>query len=227
MRPLIHIKNPMTQDELKKQVARSAIEYIKNVPVIGVGTGSTVNFFIEMLADYTSSIDAAISSSIDTTRRLESVGIKVLDLNEVNNVEVYIDGADEVDPKKKLIKGGGGALTREKIIAGASDKFVCIVDSSKTVDVLGGFPLPIEVIPMSRKFVAGEMKKMGGQSVWRENFISDNGCEIIDIHNLYIRDPMEMERVINNIPGVVTVGLFALRDADVVLIGDGDKVITR
>ncbi|KAF3978246.1 MAG: ribose-5-phosphate isomerase RpiA [Methylococcales symbiont of Iophon sp. n. MRB-2018] len=217
----------MTQDELKKQVARSAIEYIKNVPVIGVGTGSTVNFFIEMLADYTSSIDAAISSSIDTTRRLESVGIKVLDLNEVNNVEVYIDGADEVDPKKKLIKGGGGALTREKIIAGASDKFVCIVDSSKTVDVLGGFPLPIEVIPMSRKFVAGEMKKMGGQSVWRENFISDNGCEIIDIHNLYIRDPMEMERVINNIPGVVTVGLFALRDADVVLIGDGDKVITR
>ncbi|KAF3982589.1 MAG: ribose-5-phosphate isomerase RpiA [Methylococcales symbiont of Hymedesmia sp. n. MRB-2018] len=217
----------MTQDELKKQVARSAIEYIKNVPVIGVGTGSTVNFFIEMLADYTSSIDATVSSSIDTTRRLESVGITVLDLNEVNNVEVYIDGADEVDPKKKLIKGGGGALTREKIIAGASDKFVCIVDSSKTVDVLGGFPLPIEVIPMSREFVAGEMKKMGGQPVWRENFISDNGCEIIDIHNLYIRDPMEMERVINNIPGVVTVGLFALRDADVVLIGDGDKVITR
>jgi ribose 5-phosphate isomerase A len=145
----------------------------------------------------------------------------------VDNVKVYIDGADEVDPKKKLIKGGGGALTREKIIAGASDQFVCIVDSSKTVDVLGGFPLPIEVIPMSREFVAREMEKMGGKSVWRENFISDNGCEIIDIHNLYIRDPMEMERVINNIPGVVTVGLFALRDADVVLIGDGDKVVTR
>ncbi len=217
----------MTQDELKKQVARSAIEYIKDVPVIGVGTGSTVNFFIEMLVDYTSTIDAAISSSIDTTRRLESVGIKVLDLNEVDNVKVYIDGADEVDPKKKLIKGGGGALTREKIIAGASDKFVCIVDSSKTVDVLGGFPLPIEVIPMSRQYVARELVKMGGQPVWRENFISDNACEIIDIHNLYIRDPMEMERVINNIPGVVTVGLFALRDADVVLIGDGDTVITR
>ncbi|HIF54277.1 MAG: ribose-5-phosphate isomerase RpiA [Methylococcales bacterium] len=217
----------MTQDELKKQVARSAIEYIKNVPVIGVGTGSTVNFFIEMLGDYTSTIDAAISSSIDTTRRLESVGIKVLDLNEVDNVKVYIDGADEVDPNKKLIKGGGGALTREKIIAGASDQFVCIVDSSKTVDVLGGFPLPIEVIPMSREFVARELVKMGGQPVWRENFISDNGCEIIDIHNLYMRDPMAMERVINNIPGVVTVGLFALRDADVVLIGDGDKVITR
>lgn len=217
----------MTQDELKKQVARSAIEYIKNVPVIGVGTGSTVNFFIEMLGDYTSTIDAAISSSIDTTRRLESVGIKVLDLNEVDNVKVYIDGADEVDPNKKLIKGGGGALTREKIIAGASDQFVCIVDSSKTVDVLGGFPLPIEVIPMSREYVARELVKMGGQPVWRENFISDNGCEIIDIHNLYMRDPMAMERVINNIPGVVTVGLFALRDADVVLIGDGDKVITR
>ncbi|MEO1881826.1 MAG: ribose-5-phosphate isomerase RpiA, partial [Methylococcales bacterium] len=176
---------------------------------------------------YTSTIDAAISSSIDTTRRLESVGIKVLDLNEVDNVKVYIDGADEVDPNKKLIKGGGGALTREKIIAGASDQFVCIVDSSKTVDVLGGFPLPIEVIPMSREFVARELVKMGGQPVWRENFISDNGCEIIDIHNLYMRDPMAMERVINNIPGVVTVGLFALRDADVVLIGDGDKVITR
>ncbi len=217
----------MTQDELKKQVARSAIEYIKNVPVIGVGTGSTVNFFIEMLGDYTSTIDAAISSSIDTTRRLESVGIKVLDLNEVDNVKVYIDGADEVDPNNKLIKGGGGALTREKIIAGASDQFVCIVDSSKTVDVLGGFPLPIEVIPMSREYVARELVKMGGQPVWRENFISDNGCEIIDIHNLYMRDPMAMERVINNIPGVVTVGLFALRDADVVLIGDGDKVITR
>ncbi len=217
----------MTQDELKKQVARSAIEYIKNVPVIGVGTGSTVNFFIEMLGDYTSTIDAAISSSIDTTRRLESVGIKVLNLNEVDNVKVYIDGADEVDPNNKLIKGGGGALTREKIIAGASDQFVCIVDSSKTVDVLGGFPLPIEVIPMSREYVARELVKMGGQPVWRENFISDNGCEIIDIHNLYMRDPMAMERVINNIPGVVTVGLFALRDADVVLIGDGDKVITR
>jgi len=217
----------MTQDELKKQVARSAIEYIKNVPVIGVGTGSTVNFFIEMLGDYTSTIDAAISSSIDTTRRLESVGIKVLDLNEVDNVKVYIDGADEVDPNKKLIKGGGGALTREKIIAGASDQFVCIVDSSKTVDVLGGFPLPIEVIPMSREFVARELVKMGGQPIWRQNYMTDNGCEIIDIHNLYMRDPMAMERVINNIPGVVTVGLFALRDADVVLIGDGDKVITR
>ena len=217
----------MTQDELKKQVARSAIEYIKDVPVIGVGTGSTVNFFIEMLADYASSIDAAISSSIDTTLRLESVGIKVLDLNEVDNVKVYIDGADEVDPKKKLIKGGGGALTREKIIAGASDQFICIVDASKTVDVLGGFPLPIEVIPMAREFVSREMEKMGGKAVWRENFISDNACEIIDIHNLYIRDPIAMERVINNIPGVVTVGLFALRDADVVLIGDGDRVITR
>lgn len=216
----------MTQDELKKQVAASALEYIKDVPVIGVGTGSTVNFFIEMLADYTSTIEAAISSSIDTTKRLENVGIKVLDLNDVSNVVVYIDGADEIDPKKKLIKGGGGALTREKIIAGASEKFVCIADSSKSVDVLGGFPLPIEVIPMARNFVAREMEKMGGKAVWREGFISDNGCEIIDVHNLYMREPMEMEKVVNNIPGVVTVGLFALRDADVVLIGQGDKVIT-
>lgn len=217
----------MTQNELKKQVARSAIEYIKNVPVIGVGTGSTVNFLIEMLADYTSTIEAAISSSTDTTRRLESVGIKVLDLNEVSNVEVYIDGADEVDPKKKLIKGGGGALTREKIIAAASDKFICIVDDSKTVEVLGGFPLPIEVIPMSRKYVSREMEKMGGKAVWRENFISDNSCEIIDVHNLYIRDPMNIERIINNIPGVVTVGLFALRDADIVLVGEKGTVVTR
>lgn len=217
----------MTQDELKKQVARSAIEYIKNVPIIGVGTGSTVNFFIEMLADYKSTIDAAISSSIDTTRRIEKVGIKVLDLNEVSNVEVYVDGADEVSPNKKLIKGGGGALTREKIIAGASGKFVCIVDASKTVEVLGKFPLPIEVIPMARNYVSREMEKMGGKAVWRENFISDNGCEIIDIHHLNITEPMKMEAVINNIPGVITVGLFALRDADVVLIGDGDRVTTR
>ena len=216
----------MTQDELKKQVAESALHYIKNVPVIGVGTGSTVNFFIEMLADYTSTIDAAVSSSIDTTKRLESVGIQVLDLNEVNNVEVYIDGADEFDPNKKLIKGGGGALTREKIIAGASDKFVCIVDSSKSVDILGKFPLPIEVIPMARSFVAREIAKMGGQPVWRENYITDNGCEIIDIHNMEIMEPMTLERTINNIPGVVTVGLFALRAADVILVGKGDEVIT-
>lgn len=216
----------MTQDELKQQVAKSALEYIKNVPVIGVGTGSTVNFFIEMLADYTSTIEAAVSSSEDTSRRLKNVGIEVLNLNEVSNVEVYIDGADEFDPNKKLIKGGGGALTREKIIAGASDKFVCIVDSSKKVDVLGKFPLPIEVIPMSRSFVAREMVKMGGQPIWRENYITDNGCEIIDIHNLEIMEPMAMEKTINNIPGVVTVGLFALRDADVVLVGQGNEVIT-
>ena len=216
----------MTQDELKKQVAESALEYIKNVPVIGVGTGSTVNFFIEMLADYKSTIEATVSSSDDTTRRLEALGIPVLSLNEVSNIEVYIDGADEVDPNKKLIKGGGGALTREKIIAAASDKFVCIVDSTKTVNVMGKFPLPIEVIPMARSYVAREMVKMGGQPVWRENYMTDNGCEIIDIHNLNITNPMEMERIINNISGVVTVGLFALRDADVVLVGNGDKVDT-
>lgn len=215
-----------TQDALKKQVAASALPYIKNVSVIGVGTGSTVNFFIEMLADYTDTIDAAISSSIDTTRRLEGVGIQVLNLNEVERIAVYIDGADEINPNKQLIKGGGGALTREKIIAGASEQFICIADSSKKVDVLGKFPLPIEVIPMARNYVGREIAKIGGQAVWRENFISDNGCEIIDIHNLVIPDPVSMEKIINNIPGVVTVGLFALREADIVLIGKDDKVIT-
>ncbi len=216
----------MTQDELKKQVAESALEYIKGVPVVGVGTGSTVNFFIEMLADYKSSIDGAVSSSIGTTKRLEEVGINVLNLNDASNVEVYIDGADEITPDKLLIKGGGGALTREKIIAAASDKFVCIADASKKVDILGKFPLPIEVIPMARSYVAREMVKMGGQPVWRENFITDNGNEIIDIHNLDITDPKSMEKTINDIPGVITVGLFALRGADTVLIGEGDKVVT-
>lgn len=216
----------MNQDELKKQVALSAIDYIKNVPIVGVGTGSTVNFFIEMLADHKATIDGAVSSSIHTSKLLQKVGIEVLDLNQVNNIEVYIDGADEITPDKKLLKGGGGALTREKIIAAASDRFVCIADASKKVDVLGKFPLPIEVIPMSRSYVAREMVKMGGQPVWRENFISDNGCEIIDVHNLDISDANTMERAINNIAGVVTVGLFALRPADVVLVGNGNEVLT-
>ena len=214
----------MTQDELKQQVAKSALEYIKGLSIIGVGTGSTVNFFIDMLADYKADIEGALSSSDATTERLKKIGIPVLELNDVGDIEVYVDGADEVDPRKKLIKGGGGALTREKIIAAASKKFVCIVDSSKCVDVLGKFPLPVEVIPMSRSYVAREMVKLGGQPVWRENYITDNGCEILDIHNLEITNPMELERTINDITGVLTVGLFSHRAADVVLVGNGDKV---
>ncbi|WP_305910021.1 ribose-5-phosphate isomerase RpiA [Methylomarinum sp. Ch1-1] len=216
----------MTQDELKKQVAAAAIEYIKGVPIVGVGTGSTVNFFIEMLADYKNDIEGAVSSSEATTERLKNIGIPVLELNSAGDIEVYVDGADEVDPRKKLIKGGGGALTREKIIAAASKKFVCIVDESKCVDVLGKFPLPVEVIPMARSYVAREMVKLGGQPVWREDYYTDNGNEILDVHNMEITNPMEMERLINDITGVVTNGLFAHRDADIVLIGKGDKVET-
>jgi ribose 5-phosphate isomerase A len=214
----------MTQDELKQQVAKSALEYIKGLSIIGVGTGSTVNFFIDMLADYKADIEGAVSSSDATSELLKKIGIPVLELNDVGDIEVYVDGADEVDPRKKLIKGGGGALTREKIIAAASKKFVCIVDSSKCVDVLGKFPLPVEVIPMSRSYVAREMVKLGGQPVWRENYITDNGCEILDVHNLEITNPMELERTINDVTGVLTVGLFSHRAADVVLVGNGDKV---
>ncbi|MEE9337518.1 MAG: ribose-5-phosphate isomerase RpiA [Methylococcaceae bacterium] len=214
----------MTQDELKQQVAKSALEYIKGLSIIGVGTGSTVNFFIDMLADYKADIEGAVSSSDATSDLLKKIGIPVLELNDVGDIEVYVDGADEVDPRKKLIKGGGGALTREKIIAAASKKFVCIVDSSKCVDVLGKFPLPVEVIPMSRSYVAREMVKLGGQPVWRENYITDNGCEILDVHNLEITNPMELERTINDVTGVLTVGLFSHRAADVVLVGNGDKV---
>lgn len=216
----------MTQDELKQKVAQAALPYIKDIAVIGVGTGSTTNHFINMLADYKMDIDGAVSSSDGTSERLKKVGIRVLDLNEVGNLEVYIDGADEINPRKQLIKGGGAALTREKIIAQASKKFVCIADDSKSVDILGTFPLPVEVIPMARSFVAREIVKLGGQPVWRENCVTDNHNHIIDVHNLSILDPIELEKTINNIPGVVTVGLFALRPADVVLIGKGDQVIT-
>ncbi len=223
---LLHKSEYMTQDELKEQVAKSALKYIKGLSIIGVGTGSTVNFFIDMLADYKDDIEGAVSSSEATTTRLKAVGINVMELNHVGDIEVYIDGADEVDPRKNLIKGGGGAQTREKIIAAASKKFVCIVDSSKSVDVLGKFPLPVEVIPMARSYVAREMVKLGGQPIWRENYITDNGCEILDVHNLEITNPKELERIVNDIVGVVTVGLFAQRPADVVLVGNGDRVDT-
>ncbi len=217
----------MTQDELKQKVAQAALPYVRDVGIIGVGTGSTVNHFIDYLADFKADIEGAVSSSIVSTERLKKIGIPVLDLNAVGTLDVYVDGADEVNPHKHMVKGGGGALTREKIIAAASRKFVCIVDESKCVDVLGAFPLPVEVIPMARSYVARELVKLGGQPVWRENYITDNHNEILDVHNLSILDPTKLEELINNIVGVVTVGIFALRAADIVLIGKGDEVITR
>jgi ribose 5-phosphate isomerase A len=216
----------MTQDELKQKVAQAALEYVRGVGIVGVGTGSTVKHFINYLADLKGDIEGAVSSSEMSTAQLKQVGIPVLDLNAVGTLDVYVDGADEVNPHKYLVKGGGGALTREKIIAAASKKFVCIADETKCVDVLGKFPLPVEVIPMARSYVAREMVKLGGQPVWRENFITDNHNVILDVHNLDILDPIEMEKIINNITGVVTVGIFAMRPADVVLIGKGTEVAT-
>ncbi|MGD0961259.1 MAG: ribose-5-phosphate isomerase RpiA [Methylomonas sp.] len=218
----------MTQDELKKQVAQAALKYLKDIPVIGVGTGSTVTHLINLLADcnFKADIEGAVSSSVKTTEHLKKIGIPVLELNHTGDLDVYVDGADEVTPHKKMIKGGGGALTREKIIAAASRKFICIVDETKCVDILGRFPLPVEVLPLARSYVARQLVKLGGQPVLRENCITDNACEILDVHNLNIPDPIEMEKTINNIPGVVTVGLFALRGADVVLVGKGAEVIT-
>ncbi|MGZ5621040.1 MAG: ribose-5-phosphate isomerase RpiA [Methylobacter sp.] len=217
----------MTQDELKQKVAQAALEYVKGVSIIGVGTGSTVKHFINYLADIKGDIEGAVSSSEMSTAQLKEVGIPVLDLNSVGTLDVYVDGADEVTPHKHMVKGGGGALTREKIIAAASKKFICIVDESKCVDVLGKFPLPVEVIPMARSYVARELVKLGGQPVWRENVITDNHNMILDVHNLDIIDPIKLEQIINNITGVVTVGIFAMRPADVVLIGKGTEVITR
>ena len=216
----------MTQDELKKKVAEAALHYFKGISVVGVGTGSTVNHLIDFLADFKTQIDGAVSSSEGTTAKLKKVGIPVLDLNDTGTLEVYIDGADEVNAHFQMIKGGGGALTREKIIGAASKKFVCIADASKYVDVLGKFPLPVEVLPMARSYVAREMVKLGGQPVWREGFISDNGGQILDVHNLTILNPVELEKEINNIPGVITVGIFAIRPADVVLLGSEEGIKT-
>ncbi|TAN50496.1 MAG: ribose-5-phosphate isomerase RpiA [Methylococcaceae bacterium] len=214
----------MTQDELKKQVAKAALEYIKGYAILGIGTGSTVNHFIDFLADLKGSIDGAVSSSRMSTERLQKIGIPVLDLNAVGQLDIYIDGADEINPDLYMLKGGGGALTREKIIAGASRQFLCIADETKYVDVLGSFPLPVEVIPMSRSYVAREIVKLGGQPVWRENYITDNGNEILDVHNLTIMQPKALEQTLNNIPGVVTNGLFAMRGANMALLGGPDGV---
>ena len=216
----------MSNAEQKKQaVARAAIEYVEYDDIIGVGTGSTVDYFIEYLKPLKNKISGTIASSISTKEKLEANGIRVLDLNEVSDIPIYIDGADEVNPNLQLIKGGGGALTREKIIAGASNKFLCIVDESKVVDVLGKFPLPIEVLPMARSFVAREIIKIKGMPIWREELITDNGNIILDINHLDIIEPIKLEKELNQIPGVVTVGLFAARGADKVLVSNDNDVI--
>lgn len=216
----------MNQEQLKQEVARAALEFVENDTVIGVGTGSTVNCFIDALVDSKVRIEAAVSSSDATTQRLQGHGIEVLDLNQAGSLDLYVDGADEFDAHRRLIKGGGGALTREKIVAAASRQFICIVDESKRAGVLGSFPLPVEVIPMARSFVARKLAGLGGQPEWREGFTTDNGNWILDVHNLDLVDPLAMERSINDLPGVVTCGLFAIRPADLVLVA-GPSGVTR
>ena len=206
-----------TQDEQKRRSAEAAMRYVEDGAVIGVGTGSTVNQFIPLLATRKHDIEGAVSSSEASTALLKQHGVRVLELNSTGDLPVYIDGADECDPHFRLIKGGGGALTREKIIAGASRKFICLIDQSKRVDLLGQFPLPVEVIPMARSFVARQIVKLGGHPVLRERYSTDNGNQILDVHGLRITHPEELERELNQVPGVVTVGLFALRRADVVI----------
>lgn len=214
----------MNQDELKRQAALAALEYIKPGTIVGVGTGSTVNHFIDGLATIKHKIEGAVSSSNASTERLRKHGIQVFDLNEVDDIPVYVDGADEANEHLQLIKGGGGALTREKIIAHMAKTFVCIADESKLVPILGKFPLPIEVIPMARSMVARELVKRGGNPVYRDGFVTDNGNQILDVHNLEIMQPAKLEDELNNIPGIVTVGLFALRPADVLILATRDGV---
>ena len=209
----------MTRDEEKRRAAERAMRYVEDGMIVGVGTGSTVAFFIDALARAKHRIDGAVSSSEQSTRLLKERGIAVLELNSTGDLPLYVDGADECDGHKRLIKGGGGALTREKIIAAASRKFVCIIDSGKKVGVLGNFPLPVEVIPMARSYVGRQLVRLGGQPVLREGFVTDNGNLILDVHNLRILDPVSLEREINQIAGVVCVGLFAARAA-VVLCGE-------
>ena len=214
----------MTQDEQKQLVAREALRYVVEDAWLGVGSGSTANYFIDALAQSRLRIKGAIASSEKTAERLRSHRIDVEELNNVGDIPVYIDGADEVTPQGAMIKGGGGALTREKIVAAVARKFVCIADASKKVDVLGKFPLPVEVIPMARSYVARELVRLGGQPAWRMGFTTDNGNVVLDVSNLAITDPMTLEDRINAIAGVVTVGLFARRGADVILLG-GDTGI--
>ncbi|MCW9089239.1 MAG: ribose-5-phosphate isomerase RpiA [Gammaproteobacteria bacterium] len=214
----------MTQDEMKQAVARAALEHVVPGTIIGIGTGSTANFFIDYLAQIKGTIKGTVASSEASAERLRGHGIEVFDLNSVNEISVYVDGADETNNHAHLIKGGGGALTREKIVAAVAKKFVCIVDNTKVVDLLGAFPLPVEVIPMARSYVARELVKLGGEPVYREGFVTDNGNVILDVHRLQIMKPVELEQKLNNITGVVTNGLFALRPADVVLVGSEEGV---
>lgn len=214
----------MTQDEKKKQVAEAALAYVEDDAIIGVGTGSTVNFFIECLASIKHRIDGAVSSSKATEALLKQHNIPVISLNSANDIPVYVDGADEATKYLHLIKGGGGALTREKIIAAVSKKFVCIIDESKMVNVLGTFPLPVEVIPMAQSYIAREIIKLGGQPILREGFTTDNGNIILDVHNLSILKPVALEQELNKLAGIVTSGLFAQRPADVLLIASDSGV---
>ena len=221
----------MTQDQLKQAVAQAAVDFIlpklDDKSIVGVGTGSTANCFIDALAKYKFDFDGAVASSEATAERLKRHGIPVYDLNSVSDLEFYIDGADESDERLNLIKGGGAALTREKIVAAVADKFICIIDNTKTVDVLGTFPLPVEVIPMAREYVAREIRKLGGNPVWREGVVTDNGNHILDVKGMAITDAKGLEVQLNAIVGTVTNGLFAHRGADVVLIGTPDGVVTQ
>lgn len=214
--------------EGKRLAGEKAIEFVEDGMVVGVGTGSTVAYFIDALGRIRDRIAGAVSSSEQSTERLRAHGIEVLDLNQTGPLSLYVDGADECDPHRRLIKGGGAALTREKIIAEASERFVCIIDPAKQVDVLGRFPLPVEVIPMARSLVARELvKRTGGQPVWREGVVTDNGNWVLDLHGVAITDPVGLERELNQIPGVVTVGLFARRPADIVIIGEQQPRVLR
>ena len=215
----------MTPEQAKQLVAQAAIEYIEWDWVVGVGTGSTANLFIDELAKMKNNIDGAVASSEASAERLRCHGIKVYELNQVGSLPIYIDGADESTKHLHLIKGGGAALTREKIVAAASDKFICIADDSKLVDTLGAFPLPVEVIPMARAYIARQLVKLGGNPIWREGVTTDNGNIILDVHDLKISNPVETERQINQLAGVVTNGLFAQRSADVLLLG-GENGVT-
>ena len=214
----------MTQDEMKKAAAIKALEFIENDTIVGVGTGSTVNFFIDALASMKDKITGAVSSSEESTKRLKAHGIEVFDLNSVDVLDVYIDGADEITRHMAMIKGGGAALTREKIVAAVAKKFICIADDSKQVKVLGSFPLPVEVIPMARSYVARELVKLGGDPVYRQGVTTDNGNVILDVYNLEILDPKALETQINAVVGVVTNGLFALRGADILVLGSKDGI---
>ncbi len=216
----------MTQDELKLAVAKAAIAYIPEDCIVGVGTGSTANFFIDELGKIKNKIRGAVASSEASAKRLKGHGIEVLSLNDVSELPVYVDGADEITRHMHMIKGGGGALTREKIVAAASKKFICVCDASKLVDVLGKFPLPVEVIPMARSYVAREIVKLGGHPKLREGFTTDNGNIILDVHGLQILNPVELETNLNHLAGVVTNGLFARRGADVLLLGTASGVQT-